>query len=194
MIVARIGTGGGVGPNETLAATRTGDPLAPRGPPARRPRLRFGDYEILSELGRGVWVSSTGPPGPLNRPVALKMLRSGLLAGDDPAARRFRNEAEAVVLDHPNIVPVHEVGEHHGQSYISMKLIEGEGLASAPRPLSGRPRGRGRLVADVAEAVAHARPRHPAPRPQAGQRAGRRRRAATSTTSAWPSSSTATRS
>ena len=95
----------------------------------------------------------------LNRPVALKMVRAGLLAGDDEL-RRFRNEAEAVaLLDHPGIVPVYEVGEHDSQHYFSMKLVPGGSLVPLLTRYRDDPRAAARLAAEAAEAVAHAHAR-----------------------------------
>ena len=86
----------------------------------------------------------------LNRQVALKLLRGGLLAdGDD--VRRFRLEAEAVAnLDHPNIVPIYEVGEHDGFSYFAMKLIEGGSLAQRLAKTRPNPKVAASLMATVA--------------------------------------------
>jgi tetratricopeptide (TPR) repeat protein len=95
----------------------------------------------------------------LNRPVALKMVKAGLLAGDDEL-RRFRNEAEAVaLLDHPGVVPVYEVGEHQGQHYFSMKLVGGGSLAPLIDRYIADPRAAAGLLAEAAEAVAHAHAR-----------------------------------
>src|SRR4051794_34270816 len=117
----------------------------------------FGDYEVHAEIGRGgMGVVYRARQVRFNRPVALKLIRAGVLAGDDEL-RRFQNEVEAVaLLDHPGIVPVYEGGEHDGRRYFSMKLVQGGNLAGRLDSYRDDPRAAAALLAEVAEAMHHA--------------------------------------
>ena len=120
----------------------------------------FGPYQMRREIavgGMGVVYEAYDPR--LGRVIAVKLMRSLLLATADEKAR-FRTEAGAAAqLDHPNIVPVHEVGEQDGQPYFTMKLIEDGSLAErlkrGPLPF----REAAVLMAKVARAVQHAHER-----------------------------------
>jgi serine/threonine-protein kinase len=123
-------------------------------PPAVATPKRFGDYDLLEELGRGgmgvvykAWQRS------LRRLVALKMILRGDRATEADQAR-FQVEVRAAAqLDHPHIVPVFEAGDCEGQAYFSMRYIEGFTLASLLRKGPLRARDAARYLGIVARAV-----------------------------------------
>jgi tRNA A-37 threonylcarbamoyl transferase component Bud32 len=120
----------------------------------------FGDYELLEEIARGgmgvVWKARQTS---LKRDVALKMIRAGALASPEEV-QRFLREAEAAAnLQHPNIVAIHEVGEHDGQHYFSMDYVSGRDLGTILKdgPLPAQVAAR--YVKIIAEAIHYAHQR-----------------------------------
>lgn len=89
----------------------------------------FGNYEIISELGRGgMGVVYKARDPKLNRVVALKVLLAGDGASEDQIMR-FHREAESVAkLSHPNIIPIYDIGQEGNQHYFTMDFTDGEPL------------------------------------------------------------------
>ncbi|MBI2926368.1 MAG: serine/threonine protein kinase [Verrucomicrobia bacterium] len=121
---------------------------------------RFGDYALLGEIARGgMGVVYRARQCSLNRLVAVKMLLAGEFASPE-FVRRFRREAEAAAgLQHPNIVAVYEVGEHGGQQFFSMELVEGKNLAEHIREQPLPARRAATWLKAIAEAVHYAHER-----------------------------------
>jgi len=122
--------------------------------------LKLAGYEIRRLLGRGgMGVVYEALQLSLNRPVAIKLILSGSFARASELLR-FQQEAESVAqLDHPNIIPIYEVGQHRGRHYFSMKLIDGASLDKRLPEFAADPRAGARLVAAIAEAIHHAHQR-----------------------------------
>jgi WD40 repeat protein len=122
-------------PDDLLSHLKSAHQTEPRGTRAAVPFVP--GYELLGELGHGgMAVVYRARQIGLNRLVALKMILAGAHATAE-LRDRFRREAEAVArLQHPNIVQIHDIGEHDGLPYFSMELVEGGNLS---RHLDGTP-------------------------------------------------------
>ncbi len=118
---------------------------------------QVGAYRLEAEIARGgMGVVYRARQAGLERAVAVKLIGSGVLASHEQR-RRFRIEAEAASrLQHPNIVPIYEIGSWEGQDYYSMALIEGPSLEVWVRERSCRPAEAAATMATIARAVAYA--------------------------------------
>ena len=135
------------------AAARAADPEEVQHA-ATNPKNTVGKYVAVRELGRGgmgavykAWDTV------LKRWVALKIL---MISGEVEAVIRFRREAEtASLLNHPNIVPIYDVGQSGGHHFIAMKFIDGQPLGEQQLP----PERACGIIIQVARAIetAHSR-------------------------------------
>ena len=118
---------------------------------------RLGNYEMIGEIGRGgMGVVYKARQVGLNRLVALKMILAGDDAGPYERARFHREAESAARLHHPNIVQIHEVGEHDGRPFLSLEFVDGgtleDALVGAPWPSAQS----ARLIETLARAMHHA--------------------------------------
>ncbi len=119
--------------------------------------VTIGDYELLAEVGRGgMGVVFRGRQISLDREVAVKMILRGRLASDVDLSRFLAEASATARLQHPNIVPVYEVGDIDGRPFFSMKFIRGDTLSDrlvdGPMP----EREAARLLAQISRAVGFA--------------------------------------
>ena len=117
--------------DDFLRALASVDEVAPPPADALRPRAgdRLGHFEIVSPLGRGgMGVVYLARDVRLGRRVALKLLPPSF-AGDALRRERLLREARAAAaLSHPNLVAIHEVGEHESAVYLVLEYVDGETL------------------------------------------------------------------
>jgi len=137
-------------------ATLTIDGRARRMAPLEIPR-QIADYDLVDELGRGgMGVVYKAWDRQLERFVALKMILRGAHASSSDQAR-FRSEAQAAAgLNHPNIVPVYQVGEVDGHAFFSMKYVPGLTLSEVMKKGPLLQRQATAYLARIARAVHHA--------------------------------------
>ncbi|CAN5748317.1 hypothetical protein BH23PLA1_BH23PLA1_30620 [soil metagenome] len=129
------------------------------GPKTPGPTL-LGRYEVGIALGQGGFGTVyQGWDPQLQRRVAIKVPRHGLLSSEAEVNAFLREAQRAAQLDHPGIVPVFDVGRDGESCFIVSKLIEGQTLAHRIQTDRPAPAEAVRLVAELAEIVhyAHAR-------------------------------------
>jgi serine/threonine-protein kinase len=111
-------------------------------------------YVVLEVLGHGgMGVVYKARHLRLDRTVALKMLLAGGVHGPEHRERFAREAAAVAGLRHPNIVQVHDMGEHNGQPYFTMEFVEGGNLAQKLAGTPQSPRQAAELSATLAAAV-----------------------------------------
>lgn len=139
------------------------------GPPSEDEDVAMDEMGALAQQGRytlkrrlaagGMGVVYEAEDHKLKRTVALKMIRGSTFANAAEVAR-FTIEAEAAAaLDHPNIVPIYEIGQLDGQPFFTMKLIDGQSLAERMKQGLLPTREAVSLLSTIARAVQHAHQR-----------------------------------
>jgi hypothetical protein len=123
--------------------------------------FRNGRYRLLRKMGEGSFGSVyLGVDDDLQRHVALKVPRTEALARLSDVDLYLREAQMAASLDHPNIVPVYDVGRAiDGSVYIVSKLVEGVSLADYMRQHKPTDRTIAQILSKVADALHHAHSR-----------------------------------
>jgi eukaryotic-like serine/threonine-protein kinase len=144
-----------------LPPVRLGDSTGPDSAPTANGELpAIPGYLRLRVLRRGgqsiVYLADDAR---LPRRVALKMIRAGSGAGPRDLAR-FRIEMEAHVrLQHPNIIPIYQVGEYQDQPFFTEEYANGGSLKDRLKDGLPPPRDAARLVETLARAIHYAHQR-----------------------------------
>ncbi|HTD52829.1 MAG TPA: serine/threonine-protein kinase, partial [Thermoanaerobaculia bacterium] len=122
-----------------------------------QPGEQLGPYEIVAPLGRGgMGEVYRARDTRLRREVALKLLPD-TAANDEDSLDRFHREIHVVAgLNHPNIVAIHDSGEHRGSPYAVTELLEGETLAERLRTGPLAPKRATEIACQLADALAAA--------------------------------------
>lgn len=132
-------------------------PLRPRSgnqPDNVSPLPGFDRYQIIRELGAGAMGTvHLAHDKTLSRQVAVKVPMIPAVDRADVIDRFYQEARAAASLNHPNICPVHDVGQHEGRPYMTMAYVEGQTLASVLR--SGDPMSQ-RMVAATVRKIAMA--------------------------------------
>src|ERR1035441_7262766 len=91
-------------------------------------KKKIGKYEITAILGRGgMGVVYRAEDKRIGRQVAIKTLTEGF-SGEPEMLERFYREAQAGILQHPNIVIVYDIGDEDGVPFIVMEFVNGDPL------------------------------------------------------------------
>ena len=114
-------------------------------------------YEILAELNHGgMGVIYKARQVRLDRVVAIKMILSNGNVLPEQAARFLREARVMALLQHPNIVQIHEVGEHDGHAYLVMEYVPGGTLSEFVDNKPVAPVNAAEMTATLARAMAYA--------------------------------------
>ena len=131
-----------LGDTDPIARTAAAEvPAAEVSPAGSLRAARIGRHAILRPLGEGAMGTVyLAYDEELDRKVALKLLHGETSGGTEGRARLIREAQALARLSHPNVVQIHEIGEHQGQVFVAMEHVDGATLSAwqraEPRPLA----------------------------------------------------------